>query len=111
MNRRFIGYIRVSTIYQEQSKAGLMAQENMIQNFCKENNFFLLEIFQETESGGENNRPILNQAIDACKEQNANLIVAKLDRLSRKLSFIASFQEKFHVPFYVANLGLDVNKV
>lgn len=111
MNHRVIGYVRVSTIHQELSGAGLMAQENMIREFCKQHNFFLLDLFKETETGAEDNRTILHDAIHACKEQNANLIVAKLDRLSRKLSFIASFKETFQLDFFVANLGLEVNKI
>lgn len=110
MSKRLIGYIRVSTQYQENSGAGLLAQQGMIEKFCKEHGYFLLETFQETESGGEDNRPVFKAAIAACKEQNANLIVAKLDRLSRRVATIASFYEMYHIEFFVANLGLEINK-
>lgn len=109
-NKRLIGYMRVSTMYQQNSGAGLLAQETMIKKFCKEHGFFLLELFQETESGGEDERPIFLKAIQECKDQNANLIVAKLDRLSRRVATIASFSDTHGIEFYVANLGLEINK-
>jgi DNA invertase Pin-like site-specific DNA recombinase len=43
--------------------------------------------FIEVESGKRASRPQLDAAIAACKKQKAKLIVAKLDRLSRNVSF------------------------
>lgn len=110
MNKRLIGYTRVSTSMQHESGGGLQAQEYMIRNFCKENNFFLLDIYIEAHSGADNDRPVLKKVIQACQEQGANIIVAKIDRLSRRMSFITSFKENFGIDFYVANLGLEINK-
>ncbi len=49
--------------------------------------------FKEVESGGHNARPELEKALAYCKEWGATLIVAKLDRLSRDLGFIAKLQD------------------
>ena len=44
--------------------------------------------FIEVESGKRASRPQLDAAIAACKKHKARLIVAKLDRLSRNVSFL-----------------------
>ena len=47
----------------------------------------------EIESGKKNGRPILKKAIKYCKENKAILIIAKLDRLGRSVSFISALME------------------
>ena len=42
----------------------------------------------EIESGKRAKRPQLDAALAACKKQKAKLVVAKLDRLSRNVSFL-----------------------
>jgi DNA invertase Pin-like site-specific DNA recombinase len=49
--------------------------------------------FVEVESGKRNDRPELASALAACKKQKAKLIIAKLDRLSRNLAFIATLMD------------------
>jgi Resolvase, N terminal domain len=49
----------------------------------------LVDEFTEVESGKGNDRPELIKALAACKKQKAKLVIAKLDRLSRNLAFIA----------------------
>lgn len=46
--------------------------------------------FVEVESGKKSNRPELARAIDACRKHEARLVIAKLDRLSRNLAFVAT---------------------
>ncbi|MGA1834485.1 recombinase family protein [Rhizobium wenxiniae] len=45
--------------------------------------------YQDVGSGGEDNRPELTKALALARKTGAELLVAKLDRLSRKVSFIA----------------------
>jgi DNA invertase Pin-like site-specific DNA recombinase len=45
---------------------------------------------REVESGKHNERPQLTAALAACKKHKAKLVIAKLDRLSRNLAFIAA---------------------
>jgi DNA invertase Pin-like site-specific DNA recombinase len=47
-----------------------------------------------TESGKRNDRPELEKALGACKRRRAKLIIAKLDRLSRNLAFIATVMDR-----------------
>jgi DNA invertase Pin-like site-specific DNA recombinase len=49
--------------------------------------------FVEVGSGKRNDRPELASALAACKKHNAKLIIAKLDRLSRNLAFIATLMD------------------
>jgi DNA invertase Pin-like site-specific DNA recombinase len=53
----------------------------------------LVEEFVEVESGKRNDRPQLTAALAACKKQKAKLVIAKLDRLSRNLAFIATLMD------------------
>lgn len=49
--------------------------------------------YSEKETGKNDNRPELEKALKACKENDAVLLIAKLDRLSRKVSFIFALKE------------------
>jgi DNA invertase Pin-like site-specific DNA recombinase len=46
--------------------------------------------YTEVESGKHADRPQLLAALAACKKLRAKLVIAKLDRLSRNLAFIAT---------------------
>jgi DNA invertase Pin-like site-specific DNA recombinase len=58
----------------------------------------------EVASGGKGDRPVLAEALDLCRKQKATLLVAKLDRLSRQVSFVANLLEEKGVEFVVASL-------
>lgn len=47
-------------------------------------------IYSEIESGKNDNRQELIKAVQKCKELDAILIVAKIDRLSRQVTYISS---------------------
>src|SRR4030088_527603 len=47
----------------------------------------------EVESAKNADRPELAKALAACKKHKARLVIAKLDRLSRNLAFIAALME------------------
>jgi len=49
--------------------------------------------FQEIESGRKNQRPVLMDAVEYCKETGATLVVAKLDRLARDVAFMFAIQK------------------
>ena len=49
--------------------------------------------FVEVESGKRSDRPELARALDACRKHKGRLVIAKLDRLSRNLAFIATLMD------------------
>jgi len=49
--------------------------------------------FTEIETGKRNDRPELKQALALCRKRKARLVIAKLDRLSRNLAFIAALMD------------------
>jgi DNA invertase Pin-like site-specific DNA recombinase len=63
-----------------------------------------LKEFLEVDSGANSARTTLNDAINLAKKHDATLLVAKLDRLSRKVSFIASLMEDRKLNFKVATM-------
>jgi DNA invertase Pin-like site-specific DNA recombinase len=49
--------------------------------------------FTEIETGNRNDRPQLKQALALCRKRKVRLVIAKLDRLSRNLAFIATLMD------------------
>ena len=91
--RRFVAYYRVSTDRQGRSGLGLEAQEKAVRDYLNGRAWDLVEEFIEVESGKHADRPELVKALDACRKHKAKLVIAKLDRLSRNLAFIATLME------------------
>ena len=89
---KYIAYYRVSTKQQGASGLGLEAQKAIVLNFVKSPDVLSAE-FTEIESGTKSNRPQLAEAIAEAKNKAAVLIVAKLDRLSRNVRFLAELME------------------
>lgn len=90
--KKFVGYYRVSTSKQGESGLGLAAQTESVKQFIT-NKGELIKDFTEVESGKNSDRPFLLEAIKICKEKDAILVIAKLDRLSRNAQFILSLQD------------------
>ena len=90
---RFVAYLRVSTEKQGEQGHGISAQRQAIQNYLAASNGELLDEHVEVESGKKNDRPELKKAINRCKTSRSTLIIAKLDRLSRNMAFIANLMD------------------
>lgn len=88
---KYISYYRVSTEKQGASGLGLEGQREAVINHIKPENIF--REFTEIESGRKKDRPILLEAMKLCKEQDATLVIAKLDRLARNVAFISTLLE------------------
>ena len=85
----YVAYYRVST---KKQSADMASQKTAVKKYL-EKYWPPEKSFKEVESGGHNTRPELEKALAYCKERGATLIVAKLDRLSRDLGFIAKLQD------------------
>jgi DNA invertase Pin-like site-specific DNA recombinase len=90
---KYIAYYRVSTVKQGRSGLGLEAQRAAVISFTR-NPAGIIQEFTEMESGKNNGRPLLEQAILAAKKQSATLIIAKLDRLSREVAFLFQLKKR-----------------
>ena len=102
---RYVIYRRVSTKEQGKSGLGLEAQDRDIGLFLDTYAGALWEVvaeFTEIDSGGDDDRPVLREAVTTAKKEKAILLVAKLDRLSRRVSFISSLMEDKRLDFKVA---------
>lgn len=90
-NPIWIGYVRRST-----GKQGitLAAQVRRIEEAAKEHGATILQMIEETESGKEADRKGMKLAMALARKNNAVVVVAKYDRLSRDLAFAS--QVVFH---------------
>lgn len=88
----YVAYYRVSTEKQGASGLGLQAQEDAVNRFIKPDDAIIAS-FTEVESGRNPKRPQLAEALNACRKRKATLLIAKLDRLSRSVAFIANLLE------------------
>lgn len=93
--KKFISYYRVSTKKQEESGAGLQAQKHDIDKYLSSTypESKIISEYIEIESGKNNNRPKLEEALRVCKRHGATLIIAKLDRLARNVFFVSRLIE------------------
>lgn len=97
MTKRFISYLRCSTRKQGDSGLGLEAQREAVRQFVGDGD--LVAEFEEVESGKRDDRPALDAALRACRIHNAVSVVAKMDRLSRSVSFISRLMDQKGVEF------------
>lgn len=110
---RLVGYVRVSTREQGDTKLGLEAQRIAIDVESLRSGFEVVEVFEDVASGTKMNRPGLNAAMQACREGRADgIVVAKLDRLARSVVGFAHFIETAQSEGWtlvVIDLALDLS--
>jgi DNA invertase Pin-like site-specific DNA recombinase len=91
MTSQFVAYYRVSTDRQGRSGLGLEAQRAAVRGYLGA--AIPAAEFTEIETGKRNDRPELDRALAVCRKRKARLVIAKLDRLSRNLAFIAALMD------------------
>ena len=106
--QKFVIYRRVSTKGQGDSGLGLEAQDRDIDLFLTsyaEVPFEVLGTFTDIKSGSNKaDRPELAKALEMARKEGATLLVAKLDRLSRNVAFIAALLDDRKVNVRVASM-------
>lgn len=112
IERRVIAYLRVSTSHQGKSGLGVDAQRKAIADFAQREGLEIVAEHVEVETGkgadALDRRPVLAAALAEARKIKAAVIVAKLDRLSRDVAFVAGLMAQ-RVPFVVAELGADAD--
>jgi len=107
-----IMYTRVSTAEQGKSGLGLESQKQSIVDFCLAESIDIIGHYEEVETGkgadALDKRPKLAEALERAKKERAYLLVSKLDRLGRNVSFISGLMES-KVPFIVTQLGREAD--
>jgi DNA invertase Pin-like site-specific DNA recombinase len=89
----FVSYLRVSTRAQGQSGLGLDAQRKAVADYLNGGRWSLIAEYVEVESGANDERPKLAEALARCRIHDATLVIAKLDRLSRDAHFLLGLQK------------------
>lgn len=89
---KFVSYLRVSTERQGRSGLGLEAQREAVTTYLNGGPWSLVAEVVEVESGGNNERTKLAEALRLCRLHNATLVIAKLDRLSRDAAFLFNLE-------------------
>ena len=90
---RFVAYYRVSTDRQGRSGLGLDAQREAVAGQVHRASGEIVADYTEIESGKRADRPELRAALAEAKRQRATLVIARLDRLSRNMAFIANLMD------------------
>jgi DNA invertase Pin-like site-specific DNA recombinase len=99
-----VAYYRVSTQRQGISGLGLGDQKKAVQAYVKgDKRRKIVASFEEIDSGKNNKRPKIHEAIAYCRQHKARLVIAKLDRMARSVKFIADLMES-EVDFYACDL-------
>lgn len=94
--KRVIAYYRVST---NDQNLGISAQKEIVRKYCDNTSAEIIYEFEEHESGKKNDRPQLELALAESVKNNASLIVAKIDRLTRVAYFGLQLCEKYRIIF------------
>jgi len=82
-------YYRCSRRSQKISGLGLAAQRAAVEAFASSNGFEIVGSFEDVESGKRDDRPELAKCLACARRSQGTVLVAKLDRMSRSVSFLS----------------------
>ena len=95
MQRRAVGYVRVSTDMQAAEGMSLEAQQAAIEGYCAIHGIKLVKLCKDVMSGGKDTRPGLGEALRTLQQSADVLIVLKVDRLSRSIKHFCELYERY----------------
>ncbi len=86
MKKRYLAYIRVSTVKQGERGASLTEQKGAIEAYAARNDLSIVGWFEEMETAAKRGRRIFSQMMGQLTEGKADgLIIHKIDRSARNL--------------------------
>ena len=103
---KYVLYLRISTAKSGGVDSnGIAAQDRDLNIFLSsQHQPEVVGRFVEVMSGANNDRPQLKQALDLCRSTGSQLVVQKVDRLSRDVEFVARLLKDKTVQLRVANI-------
>ena len=90
---QYVGYYRVSSPIQGNSGLSLEGQGAAVRRFVEERDGKLVAEFSEVRSGLKSAGMQLREALRNCRMRRAILVVASIDRLSRRLTLITAVMD------------------
>jgi DNA invertase Pin-like site-specific DNA recombinase len=99
----YVSYLRVSTDQQGEGGNGIAAQRKAISDFAESEGSTIVREFLEVESGSDNQRPVMHEAMVYAQLRGAVLLVKTLDRISRDLGFIVALEQS-EVAFKIVDM-------
>lgn len=91
--RLAVGLIRVSTAEQGNSGLGLAAQQASIRAFVTAQGWTLVAEYSDIASGKDDRRPGFQAALARCRQLDAVLVAARLDRITRRAHTLSQLLE------------------
>ena len=91
--RQYVAYYRVSTPQQQRYGLSFDAQRASVQACVEERGGKLVAEFSEARSGLKSAGPELREALRICRMRRAILVVARIDRLSRRVALTAALMD------------------
>ncbi len=109
-----VGYVRVSTVEQADSGAGMAAQRTAIEEAAARSGWRIVDICEDAGvSGSKTSRPGLDRALRLVETGAAcGLVAAKVDRLSRSLLDFCGLMERAELHGWwlvVLDAGMDMS--
>jgi DNA invertase Pin-like site-specific DNA recombinase len=92
-SRLAVGLYRVSTAEQGQSGLGLEAQQASVRAFVGGQGWTLVAEFFDIASGKDDRRPGFQAALARCRQLEAVLVAARLDRITRRAHTLSQLLE------------------
>jgi len=104
---KVVSYLRVGTSHEDYSGLGFDAQREFIARAAEQNGWEIVAEFADEISSkvAIEKRPEGAKALDLCKQLGAQLVVAKLDKLSRSAHHIARLIKEIGIEFKVATMS------
>ena len=89
-----VAYYRVSTVKQGSNGLGMEAQKAAVKAYAGSKSLKIIAEYTEVETGtNKRYRPEVAKAIEESKRREATLLIARLDRLSRSVSFTSELMD------------------
>ena len=90
--KKIVSLCRCSTVSQS-FRTSIQTQEKDLDEYIEKEGVIEVKRFIEVGSGAKKRRPVLQEALDLAKKEDATLVVARFDRIGRRQSQIARILE------------------